>query len=97
MKPTPEVYYVAKVAPSQRESAMADAFAEAKAHATEMATGVGLQRGPLVELAPLTPFLTPCDSPCAGIGDTETSATDPNSCYLRVSVTARFRLLEKDK
>ena len=57
--------------PSQREAAVADAFAEAKAHATELATGVGLRRGPLVELYPQATHFYPCITQYAGIGDNE--------------------------
>ena len=70
---SPEVLYVAKVSPSQREAAVADAFAEAKAHATELASGVGLQRGPLVELSTQNSHWYP-STQYAGVGDSEASA-----------------------
>ncbi len=94
----PEVYYIAKVSRSQREAAIADAFAEAKAHATELAAGIGSQRGPLIELSPKISGFSPYyATQYAGIGYSEASATDGNSCCLQVCLTAKFRLVEKEK
>ena len=42
----PQFYYVAKVSSEQRQAALAEAFAKAKTHATELAAAVGAQRPP---------------------------------------------------
>ncbi len=42
--------YVAKVSPKRRQAAMADAFANAKSQAAELATAAGMQCGPLLDL-----------------------------------------------
>ncbi len=88
--------YGFKVSRKQREAAMADAFAKAKSHATELATAAGMQRGPLLDLSSFsnsTPFMY-----SMSLDQNEIFSTDVNApCSFSVSVTAKFRLLEKDK
>ncbi|MGO8688105.1 MAG: hypothetical protein ACLQLG_00580 [Thermoguttaceae bacterium] len=93
--------YVAKVSPKQRQAAMADAFANAKSQAAELATAAGMQCGPLLDLGgsggvgvTSVAYLQGCASP---LGDpSEESSPDLGaSFFFRVTVTAKFRLLEK--
>ena len=46
----PIFFYVAKVSPKQRQAAMAEAFANAKGQAAELAAAAGMQCGPLLDL-----------------------------------------------
>ena len=93
--------YVAKVSPKQRQAAMAEAFANAKGQAAELAAAAGMQCGPLLNLG---------GSGCVNVtGATylpapalinedpnDVSSPEPNATLsYNVLVTAKFRLLEK--
>ena len=47
----PQFVFVAKLSKEDRKKAMADAFAKAKANATELAAAAGVELGPLVGLS----------------------------------------------
>ena len=93
--------YVAKVSPKQRQAAMAEAFANAKSQAAELATAAGMQRGPLLDLGGSgcvnVTGVTYLPAVASMYGDpNEVSSPEANATLsFNVVVTAKFRLLEK--
>jgi hypothetical protein len=52
--PGPQLLYVARISPAQREAAIAEAFVKAKTTAAELAKAAGGQRGPIVQISSFT-------------------------------------------
>jgi hypothetical protein len=103
--------YLAKVTSKDRQAAMAQAFAGAKTQATEIAAAIGRQRGPLVAvesgpmlatfqgpIAPSYPYASfVIRGPPVAVGEGEIMSTDPSGLAFHFSLTAKFRLVEKEK
>jgi hypothetical protein len=91
--PARPLLYVARISPSQRETALAEAFAKAKNTAAELAKAAEGRLGPVVQISSYTGLgVTP-----AGVGEAEVSSPDPNGLLYRVQVTTQFRLLAGEK